>query len=155
MTMKLSRYRLLGISLLLVVPPSLNGAEKEAKAAETILVAGRYLGLRPATEVTVESDYTFTLRADGTWSYRALIDGRQMRGDLGEDLPAWKKRLAKTGLADLKEAKGPLLAVEDAPQVTLEWTDGGKTRKFRLAPTDRVATAVDALIQELRKSATK
>jgi hypothetical protein len=84
-----------------------------------------------------------------------LIDGRQLRGDLGEDLPAWKKRLAKTGLADLKEPKAPLLLVEDAPQVTLEWTDGGKTRKFRLAPTEKVATAVDALIQELRKSAKK
>jgi hypothetical protein len=155
MTTKLSSDRFLAMLLFLVVPLSLPGAEKEAKVAETILVAGRYLGLRAATDVTVESDYTFTLRADGTWSYRALIDGRQLRGDLGEDLPAWKKRLAKTGLADLKEPKAPLLLVEDAPQVTLEWTDGGKTRKFRLAPTEKVATAVDALIQELRKSAKK
>jgi hypothetical protein len=65
MTTKLSSDRFLAMLLFLVVPLSLPGAEKEAKVAETILVAGRYLGLRAATDVTVESDYTFTLRADG------------------------------------------------------------------------------------------
>ena len=77
--------------------------------------------------MTPESDYNFTLFEDGSWSYKPLLGEKTERGELGDGLAAWKKKLGKSGLAKLEPPKGPVLAVEDAPAVTIESTEGGET----------------------------
>jgi hypothetical protein len=138
---------------------SANGAEDEPvdkkKEAEPLLTFSRYLGFRAASEVTAESDYNFTLLADGTWTYKPLVGGEESKGALGDGLAAWKKKLAKTGLAEVKEPKGGGLAIADAPQATIVWSDGGKSRTIKLAPSHKAATAVHELIQALRKKPEK
>lgn len=126
-------------------------AVEEEKAAEPLLTVSRYLGFRAASDVTPESDYNFTLLADGAWNYQPLVGGEESKGALADDLAAWKKKLAKTGLADAKEPKGGGLAIADAPQTTIVWKDGDKSRTLKLAPDHKVATAVHELIQALRK----
>ena len=81
--MRCASFLLIQLLLLTIITPSI--AQKKAERKEqspVILNFNRYLGFRSADDLTDDSDYSFIVREDHSWSFRPTLGKSQFFGKL-------------------------------------------------------------------------
>ncbi len=113
---------------------------------EPVFSVGRYLGFRQQGDLTPSSDYSFSLHADGNWSYRDLTGAYQRRGKVSEGIDSWRKKAAATGVPQQPKDEPLQPQIADAPSLTVRWK--AQAAPVKISPYEREALALHQLVQE-------
>ena len=125
-------------------------AEDKKKATDdspVVLQVHRYLGFRQASDVTIESDYTFKVREDGTWSYKPMVGKETFDGKL--DMSG-EEKMAEfiDAIAKVEPVDKTLPRIADAPKVSVRLAAKEKDAERELQVRSELGTSIHTWIPE-------
>ena len=119
---------------------------------EAMLHVSRTLGFRPASFMTLQSDYTFEISDDGAWKYRAFAstkDGAYMRKGEVKSLESFVQQLQKIDLNSIPAPDPNAPRIADLPEMNVRMQVDGKPWHRGIPPRDAKALALHRLIQSV------
>lgn len=131
------------------ISASEEGQPKVNDESAVMFEVGRYLGFRQQGSFTDESDYSFQVREDDTWTYRTVVGSKVFEGKL--DMGDIEKLAGLINLAaEIEPIDKTRPQIADAPSFKLRWTKDGNTEQRELAVNAELALKIHAWVQQMR-----